>query len=302
MDIGLISAFFGGVLALLSPCAALLMPAFFASTVGSGPRLLLHGGVFTVGLLLVLVPIGVGAGAIGSLFTTHRQLIVLIAALILIVFGALQVLGLGFDPSRMLPDGADLHARAASKTGLAKTLLLGAASGIAGFCAGPILGAVLTVAAAQGDVLKAGLLLAVYGIGMVVPLLLIAALWRRLGARGRKALRGRTFTVLGRELHTTSVITGLLIMAVGVLFWTTNGFVGAPELVPAEAQAWLQQQAWLLANPVVDAVGVLVVAGLVLLWWFRRVRRRDREHESAVEASADGSERSAPAERAGEGA
>lgn len=56
MDIGLLAAFAGGTLALLSPCAALLMPAFFASTIGTGPKLLLHGAIFYVGLLIVLVP------------------------------------------------------------------------------------------------------------------------------------------------------------------------------------------------------------------------------------------------------
>lgn len=276
MDIGLLAAFAGGTLALLSPCAALLMPAFFASTIGSGPRLLLHGAVFYVGLLTVLVPVGVGAGALGTLFVTHRQAIVLVASLVLVVLGAAQALGFGFDPARLLPAGADLHAQAASKTGLVKTVLLGAASGISGFCAGPILGAVLTLAAARGDTLAAGVMLAVYGAGMVLPLLLIAALWQRLGARGRRLLRGRTFTVLGRELHTTSVVTGLLIMGVGILFWTTNGLVGAPELVPLDAQAWLQERASILANPILDILAVILIAGIVLLLWARHRRHRDR--------------------------
>lgn len=270
MDIGLVSALVGGVLALLSPCAALLMPAFFASTVGSGPRLLLHGGVFYLGLLLVLVPLGVGAGAVGSLFVTHRREIVLVASVLLVLLGAAQVLGLGFDPARILPGGSALQARAASRAGLVKTLLLGAASGVAGFCAGPILGAVLTLAAARGDAVLAGVLLAVYGAGMVLPLLLIAALWRRLGERGRSVLRGRTVTVLGRELHTTSVVTGLLIIAVGVVFWTTNGLVGAPQVVPVETQAWLQERSSVLVNPVLDVVMIVVVAVLVLVVWSRR--------------------------------
>jgi cytochrome c biogenesis protein CcdA len=274
MDIGLLAAFVGGALALLSPCAALLMPAFFASTVGTGPKLLLHGSIFYLGLLVVLVPLGVGAGALGTLFVVHRQAIVLVASLVLIVLGAAQALGFGFDPSRLLPSGANLHTRAASTTGLVKTFLLGAASGIAGFCAGPILGAVLTLAAAQGNTVAAGVMLAVYGAGMVVPLLLIAALWQRLGTRGRKVLRGRTFTVLGRELHSISVITGLLIMGVGVLFWTTNGLVGAPALVPIEAQAWLQERASLLANPLLDILAVLVLTALVLFAWARRQRAR----------------------------
>ncbi|WP_405216043.1 cytochrome c biogenesis CcdA family protein [Agrococcus sp. Ld7] len=274
MEIGLLTAFVGGALALLSPCAALLLPAFFASTVGSGPRLVLHGAVFTLGLLLVLVPLGIGAGALGALFVTHRQAIVLIASAVLLLLGAAQALGFGFDPARLLPPGADLHVRAASRVGLAKTILLGAASGIAGFCTGPILGAVLTLAAARGESLAAAALLAVYGAGMVTPLLLIAALWQRLGERGRRALRGRPFTLLGRELHTTSVITGVLIMAVGVLFWTTNGLVGAPELLPLAAQAWLQERASALANPTVDIIAVLVVASLALVLWARRQRTR----------------------------
>lgn len=283
MDIGLITAFIGGALALLSPCAALLMPAFFASTIGTGPRLLLHGAVFYLGLLVVLVPIGIGAGALGALFVTHRQAIVLIASVVLLVLGAAQTLGFGFDPARLLPAGADLHSRAASKTGIAKTVLLGAASGIAGFCAGPILGAVLTMAAARGDTVAAAVLLAVYGAGMVVPLLLIAALWRRLGNRGRRFLRGRTFAVLGRELHTTSVITGVLIMTVGVLFWTTNGLVGAPEILPLDAQAWLQERASILANPILDILAVLLVAGLVLLLSAKRRRARTDTREQATE-------------------
>lgn len=273
MDVGLLSAFVAGALALLSPCAALLLPAFFASTVGSGPRLVLHGAVFYSGLLLVLVPLGVGAGALGSLFATHRQEIVLGSAVLLVLLGLAQAAGLGVDPARLLPGGSRLQAQAATSTGLVKTLLLGAASGIAGFCAGPVLGAVLTLAATRGDLFGSAGLLAVYGAGMVVPLLLIAASWRRLGRRGQSLLRGRTVTVLGRELHTTSVLTGLLIIAVGVTFWATNGLVEVPALLPYDTLAWLQARSAQLAGPALDLTVIVVAAGLVLLVWHRRRRR-----------------------------
>lgn len=286
MDIGLVSAFVGGVLALLTPCGALLLPAFFSSTVGSGPRLLLHGAVFYAGLLMVLIPLGAGAGALGTLFVTYRQTVIVLASVLLVILGILQVLGFGFDPARLLPGGTALQSRANNATGLVKTVLLGAASGLAGFCAGPILGAVLTLAAAQGGMLSAALLLAVYGAGMVVPLLAIAALWRRLGPRGRKALRGRPFVLLGRELHTTSVITGVLIIAVGVLFWTTNGLVGAPELLPIQTQAWLQARAAALANPTVDIAVVVGVAILVIAIW--AIRRRSAANESHADAQDAG--------------
>ncbi len=273
MDIGLVTAFFGGMLAILSPCGALLLPAFFASTVGAGPRLMLHGSIFYLGLLLVLVPLGVGAGVIGTLFLTHRTLIIGVASVILVVFGLLQIFGIGFDAARLLPGGQALQQRAASSVGIIKTFLLGAASGVAGFCAGPILGAVLTLAAAQGDLFTAGALLAVYGGGMVVPLIIIAAFWGKIGDRGRRVLRGRSFTVLGREFHTTSVITGVLIVSVGIVFWMTNGLVDLPSLIPTSVSAWLQGQSSILANGWVDLAAILVLAaGALLVWWRARAR------------------------------
>ncbi len=274
MDIGLVTAFLGGMLAILSPCGALLLPAFFASTVGAGPRLLLHGSIFYLGLLLVLVPLGVGAGAIGTLFLTHRALVIGIASGILVVFGLLQIFGIGFDPARLLPGGQAQQQRASSSVGVIKTFLLGSASGIAGFCAGPILGAVLTLAAAQGDLFTAGALLAVYGAGMVVPLLIIAALWGKIGDQGRRRLRGRSFTVLGREFHTTSVITGVLITIVGVVFWATNGLIDMPSLIPTSVSAWVQGRSSILANGWVDLGVILAVAAIALLIWWRSARQK----------------------------
>lgn len=288
MDIGLIAAFLGGVLALLSPCGALLLPAFFASSVGGGLRLGLHALVFYLGLVVVLVPLGLGVGALGSLFVTYRATIVVVASVLLIGFGLVQLLGFGFDPARLLPGARGLHQQAAARAGLAKTLFLGAASGLAGVCSGPILGAVLTLAAARGDVLLAGALLAVYAGGMVVPLLLLAWAWTRMSQRTRRALRGRAFTVLGRELHTTSVVTGLLLIGVGVLFWTTNGLVTAPSLVPSGVQMWLQERSALLSGPVVDILAIVLVAGVILAVWARRGRaRRSAEHAADQSPHAD---------------
>lgn len=294
MDIGLVSAFIGGFLALLSPCGALLLPAFFASTVGSGPRLWLHGAVFYAGLLVVLVPLGIGAGVIGSVFVTHREVIVIVASILLVVLGLAQAAGFGFDAAQLLPGAGTLQSQAVERVGLLKTALLGAASGAAGFCAGPILGAVLTLAAAQGDVMTAGTLLAVYGAGMVVPLLLLAALWGRLGRRTRAALRGRTFTAFGRQLHSTSVVTGLLIVVVGIVFWASNGLLHVPQLVPTSVQAWLQERSAVLANPVIDSLALVLVAVLGVLLWRRsrrrircRSRRRDRPKGRAQDRSKD---------------
>lgn len=288
MEISLLTAFLGGVLAILSPCGALLLPAFFASVIGRRMRLLVHGAVFYLGLVITLVPLGLGLGAVGNLLTTYRDALIIGTAVILVVLGLAQAAGFGFDMAKAIPGAEGLHQHAHSRTGVLRTLLLGAASGVAGFCAGPILGAILTLAVAQGDSLGAGLMLAVYGLGMVAPLIILAAVWDKLGSRALTMLRGRGFRFLGRDLHTTSLITGLLIAGVGVLFWTTNGLVSAPSLVPADIQRGLQSYGGMLANPLVDAIllGAIVLISITV-WAVRRSRAQTSSKIPATKDHAD---------------
>src|SRR5699024_11767746 len=150
--------------------------------------------------------------------STHRQAIVVLSSLVLIVLGIIQLFGHGFDLSRVLPGQSALQSSAAAATGLGKSFILGMTSSIAGFCAGPILGAVLTLAATSGNAVVSALILSAYGAGMVLPLVIIVLLWNKLGQRGQSALRGRVFTFLGRQWHTTSVVTGLLVILVGIVF------------------------------------------------------------------------------------
>lgn len=76
-DIGYLAAFLGGLLALISPCSALLLPAFFAYSVDSAGRLLARTGIFYAGLATTLVPLGAAGSYAGRLFYGHRDLLVL---------------------------------------------------------------------------------------------------------------------------------------------------------------------------------------------------------------------------------
>src|SRR5690606_9843664 len=136
------------------------------------------------------------AALIGTALSQHRDLLVTVTGWLVVAFGLMQVFGIGFDLRRLLPRSEQIAAAGRSRTGLPRTFLLGTVSGVAGFCAGPILGAVLTLAAAHGSPLLGGSMLAVYAAGMVAPLLGIAWLWARRGpGLGRSVLRGREITV-----------------------------------------------------------------------------------------------------------
>ncbi|EGD55263.1 cytochrome c biogenesis CcdA family protein [Gordonia neofelifaecis] len=275
MDVGLTVAFAGGALSLISPCSALLLPAYFASTAGTGPRLLAHSVVFYSGLLATLLPVGLGVGALGRIFAEHRSAVVDVTAVVLVVFGIVALFGGGLDFAGRLPGLDRVRAAAQSRTGIARSLLLGSAAGAASACTGPILGAVLTLAAASGAVVEAGLLLAVYGAGIVVPMLLVAIVWQRFGQRGRTLLHGREFTVAGRTWHTTSVVTGLLLIAAGAAYWLTDGFVGVADPATGGTAARLQDAAESLARPSLDIALIVAAVAAVVVWWWRGQRRPD---------------------------
>lgn len=180
-----------------------------------------------------------------------------------------------------------LESRAARSAGYAKSFLLGIVSAVAGFCAGPILGAVLTIAAAQGDQGYGAALMAVYALGMVLPLFGLALVWQRLTPDARRRMRGRTITVFGRELHTISLVTGVIFVVVGVLFWTTNGFLTLPSLVPASWQDALTSGAASLTGRQWDVIAVLALGAVAIggwvLWWRRHQRAQEQTETPSEE-------------------
>jgi len=149
-------------------------------------------------------------------------------------------------------------------------VVLGAVYGLAGFCSGPVLGAILTVAAASGSPWRGGALLAVYALGMTAPLLVLAALWDRFDLGRRSWLRGRMLTLGPLRVHTTSFIAGIFFIVIGVLFLVYDGTAGITgalgmgDTVDLEFAAQRAISEWTAHVPgwVLPAV-VLVVAGLV---------------------------------------
>ncbi|MFE9931836.1 cytochrome c biogenesis CcdA family protein [Streptomyces sp. NPDC005533] len=277
-DIGYLAALLGGLLALLSPCSALLLPAFFAYSIDSASRLLARTGIFYAGLASTLVPLGAAGSYAGRFFHGNRDLLVLAGGWLIIALGLAQILGLGFASQRI----SELSGRIRPTTALS-VYALGAVYGLAGFCAGPILGSVLTVAAVSGSPVYGGLLLAVYALGMAVPLFLMALLWERFELGRRRWLRGRTCTVGRFELHTTSLLSGLFFITLGALFLVYDGASALPGLLDVDDSFAVEQWVGSVADAVPDwALLGLVAAGALavgLVQWHRRSRTAARAEE-----------------------
>ena len=255
MEIGLVGAFLGGVLSLISPCSALLLPSFFAYAFGSTRALARQTAVFFAGLCPTLVPIGTGLAAA---LATHRDLAIAIGGWLLIALGVYAFLGFGFS----IPGASRLQGRGS-------TFLLGAVYGFAGFCAGPLLGAVLTTAAVSGSWLHGAAIMATYALGMSAPLFALAWAWDRWNVGSWRWLRGREVRLGPARTTTLSMASGAVFIAIGWLFLRSYGTANLPTVLDIDAQFAVQEwaqgfSAWFSDAWVLFAVSLTatVVAGV----------------------------------------
>ncbi|MBT2369455.1 cytochrome c biogenesis protein CcdA [Streptomyces sp. ISL-10] len=275
-DIGYLAAFLGGLLALISPCSALLLPAFFAYSIDSTGRLLARTGIFYAGLATTLVPLGAAGSFAGRLFYGHRDLLVSAGGWLIVALGGAQILGMGFASRRI----AEVSGRIRPTTVLS-VYALGLVYGLAGFCAGPILGSVLTVAALSGSPVYGGLLLAVYALGMAVPLFLLALLWDRFDLGARRWLRGRELGVGRFRLHTTSLASGVFFVLLGAVFLVFDGTTALPGLLSVDDSFAVEEWAAGIGRAIPDWALLVVVVAVAALILGVRGWRRGEEREKA---------------------
>lgn len=287
VEAGYAVAFLGGVLSLLSPCSALLLPAFFAYAFGGAGRLVRRTGAFYLGLAATLVPLGTGIAAVSSLFYGQRGALITASGLVLISLGILQALGggLSFGPL------GRLTGRIKGRS-VASIFALGAVYGFAGFCSGPILGSVLTVAAASGGMARGATLLAVYALGMALPLFLMALLWDRLDLGSRRWLRGRELVVGRSRLHTTNLVSGAMFVILGVMFVAYEGTSALSGLYESNGATDLAFAAQVRASSIPDwtAYGAGTALFLVVAAWLLQRYRRTHRGSPGRNASAKAEE------------
>lgn len=282
IEASFLAAFLGGLLALLSPCSALLLPAFFAYAFADARTIVRRTALFYLGLSMTLIPLGMGIAAVSRLFYGYRSTLIWGAGLILIVLGFMQLLGRGFSILSCGQGAASNHnGRSLS------TFALGATYGFAGFCSGPILGAILTVAAASGDPVQGASLLAVYAAGMAFPLLLLALMWSRHGHRIRW-MRGREVRIGRFGIHSNRLISGTMFIVLGATFIIFQGGSGLSALYERfgassaayTVEAWIQLVGETIDDWIVMLTLSLLLAAVILLRISRRGRSRPATGET----------------------
>jgi len=211
------AALAAGVLSFLSPCTLPILPAYFAFTFQTRKQNVVWMTVaFFLGLATTLTVLGASATALSLLILSNLRQITLLGGLVIMVLGVMSFLGRGFAG----PQFQDRPTSTAMGSYLyGATFALGWTA-----CVGPILGAILTLLATQGLAIAQGAFLAfLYALGLGAPLILVSTFFSRLGQGSPfwKVLRGRGFSIrlVGKtlDLHTTSMLSGLLLVGIGFL-------------------------------------------------------------------------------------
>ncbi len=168
LSASIIAAFIAGVAALFAPCCiTVLLPSYFASIFRERYKIFLMTFIFFLGILTVFLPIGLGAAALGQIFSRYHNIIFGTGGVFLTILGIILLTGRHFSlPFRINPSF--------KKHNIISVFSLGIFSGVATTCCAPVLAGVLTLAALPGSLFWGGIYTLSYVFGMVAPLFLIS--------------------------------------------------------------------------------------------------------------------------------
>jgi len=183
-NVTIVAALVAGMLSFLSPCVLPLVPPYLVYLTGTSlerfadaetePQVrretIAAALVFVLGFSTVFVALGAGASGIGTLLRAYSGELAIVAGIAIIAMG-LHFLGL--TPIAWLM--REKRVAMTKPVGLWGAYLMGLAFALGWTpCIGPILAAILAVAASEATVAKGAGLLAVYSLGLGIPFIVAA--------------------------------------------------------------------------------------------------------------------------------
>ena len=234
-NVSILAALLAGMLSFLSPCVLPLVPPYLVYLTGislerfadaetkprAGRQTIAAALLFVLGFSTVFVALGAGASVIGAVLRAYSGELAIVAGIAIVIMG---LHFLGITPIAWLMREKRLEV--AKPVGLWGAYLMGLAFAFGWTpCIGPILAAILAVAASEATVAKGAGMLAIYSLGLGVPFI-VAALavepFAAFLARFRKSL-GLVEKAMGGLL----VLTGIAFLtgAVGqASYWLLDTF------------------------------------------------------------------------------
>jgi cytochrome c-type biogenesis protein len=218
MDLTYTTAFLAGMISFLSPCVLPLVPGFVGTMTGLSAEqlqedatwhwrtILFNAVLFALGFSVLFISLGASAGTLGRFLSAYREWVNRLAGVGIVFFGLVL---LGWLPFRFLH--RDVRFQREIRRGKLRSFSLGLAFAFGWTpCAGPVLVAMLMMAATHESVWQGTRLLAVYSAGFAIPFIAVAlSLSRFLIA----------FQRFRRQLLWVERFGGVMLVSVGVLLF-----------------------------------------------------------------------------------
>ena len=216
-NVSISAALIAGLVSFLSPCVLPLVPPYLIYLTGatiehveseeapsaSKRAIMMSALLFVLGFSTVFIALGASASLIGAVIRAWSAELSILAGIVIIVMG-LHFLGLT-RIGLLMREG---RLTAPKPVGLWGAYVMGLAFAFGWTpCIGPILAAILSVAAAEGTVTKGAGLLAVYSAGLGIPFLIAALMIEQFSALFAR-MKGHLVTV-ERAMGVLMVITGI---------------------------------------------------------------------------------------------
>ncbi len=215
--LGPLIALVAGLLSFLSPCVLPLVPVYITHLAGSADLAsggtqrrndaFLHALSFVLGFSLVFIALGASVGLVGYLLRDQLPTLARVAGVLLIALG-LHLVGILRMPFLYRTYGPEAVG-SSQGAGYAKSFILGSTLSVGWTpCIGPILGSILTLAAASSTVWQGAVLLVFYSVGLGIPFLLTGLAFGAVIAQ---------FKRISRFVPVFEVVGGVLVIVIGSL-------------------------------------------------------------------------------------
>ncbi|CCE01309.1 cytochrome c biogenesis protein CcdA [Bradyrhizobium sp. STM 3809] len=216
-NVSIPAAFIAGLVSFLSPCVLPLVPPYLVYLTGatiehieseeapaaSRRAVMISAALFVLGFSTVFVMLGASASLIGGLIRAWSEQLSILAGIVIIVMG-LHFLGLTRIAFLMREGRLPIP----KPVGLWGAYVMGLAFAFGWTpCIGPILAAILSIAAAESTVAKGAGLLAVYSAGLGIPFLVAAFMIEQFSALFMR-MRGHLVNV-ERAMGVLMIVTGI---------------------------------------------------------------------------------------------
>ena len=184
MSVTIVAALLAGMLSFLSPCVLPLVPPYLVYLTGTSlegladaqpepqvrRRTILAAAIFVLGFTTVFVALGASASVIGAVLRAYSNELAIVAGIGIVIMG---LHFLGVTPIAWLMQEKRLEV--GKPVGLWGAYLMGLAFAFGWTpCIGPILAAILAIAASEATVAKGAAMLAVYSLGLGIPFIVAA--------------------------------------------------------------------------------------------------------------------------------